>query len=342
MTIKDIAKKANVSVATVSRVMNEYKWVSPELRSRVLKVIEEENYRPNYNASVMATGKSNMIVIIVPDIMSPYFAQFTSILNKRLKAAGFATMLFQTDNNIAEETSFFYGPFARMADGIISVTDGIEDARLLKIIKLLREKDRPVLFVDRALPPGIADTATNDNIGGIRRAVELLHRKGHRKIAMIVGKYGLSVVRDKMKGFRLAMRACGLTCNENYVRTGTWTVETGAAETARLLRMSDPPTAIIACNNFICEGVLSELDRQKRKAGKDISVIGMEESCSDARLFSRLGVTTIKLDCERIAEHAASYMLERLCNREKTSYFTSTEFIMELIERDSVVDLTQK
>ena len=72
MTIKDIAKKANVSVATVSRVINDYKWVSPEVRARVQKVIDEENYRPNYSASVMATGKSNMIAIVVPSFTSPY------------------------------------------------------------------------------------------------------------------------------------------------------------------------------------------------------------------------------------------------------------------------------
>lgn len=107
MTIKDIARKANVSVATVSRVINEYKWVSPEVRARVQKVIDEENYRPNYNASVMATGKSNMIAIVVPNLTSPFFAQFTGIVSARLKTSGYIPVLFQTDNNPAEEAAYF-------------------------------------------------------------------------------------------------------------------------------------------------------------------------------------------------------------------------------------------
>ena len=117
MTIKDIAQKAGVSVATVSRVINNYEWVSPELRSRVLAIVEQENYHPSYNASVMARGKSNVIIIIVPEIASPFFAQFTSTATKLLKNAGYATVLIQTDNDASEEETFFTGPFMDMADG---------------------------------------------------------------------------------------------------------------------------------------------------------------------------------------------------------------------------------
>ena len=120
MTIKDIAKEANVSVATVSRVINNYKWVSPDLRERVLKIIERESYHPSYNASAMATGKSRVVAIIVPDIAGTFFAEFTSVAAKILKEAGYATVLVQTNNDEAEEESFFNGSFLGMADGIIS------------------------------------------------------------------------------------------------------------------------------------------------------------------------------------------------------------------------------
>ena len=340
--MKDIAKKANVSAATVSRVINEYKWVSEPVRARVMKVIEEENYRPNYSASVMATGRSNMIVIVVPDIMSPFFAQFTGIATKQLKAAGYATMLFQTDNDAAEEVSFFNSPFARMADGILSVTDGVENELLLKIIKPLREKNKPVLFLDRYLPTNIADCVINDNIGGMRRAVELLHRNGHRQIGLIIGKRGLTVVHDKMKGFRSAMKEFGIPINENYIRAGSWTIETGQTETAKLLRMHTPPTAIITCNNFICEGALTELEQRGLTVGRDISVIGVEESVSDARLFTRLGISTLKLDSAKMAQYAVRYMLDKLRQGGTHGYYTTTEYVVELIDRGSVVDLTKK
>ena len=98
MTIKDVAKKAGVSVATVSRVVHNYKWVSPEIRERVQKIIDEEHYQPNYISGVMATGKSNMIVIVVPDIKNPFFAQFTSTAIKLFKDASYFPIVHETDN----------------------------------------------------------------------------------------------------------------------------------------------------------------------------------------------------------------------------------------------------
>ena len=340
MTIKDIAKKANVSVATVSRVINNYKWVSDDIRARVRKVIEEENYQPNYNASVMASGKSRLIVVVVPDITSPFFTQFTGVVTKRLKAGGYATMLCQTDNDSAEEASLFGSPFVSMADGIISVTDGVENDLLLKMIRPLREKNNPVLFLDRYLPANIADCVIHDNIGGMRKAVELLYKNGHQRIAMIIGQRGLTVVHDKMKGFRTSMIDLGLRIDEDYVREGDWTIETGVTETEKLLCMNNPPTAIIACNNFICEGAIEAIEKHGLKVGKDISLIGVEESDSDARLFSKLGITTLKLACAQMANYASDYMLERLKQNEKQGFYTTVEYVVELRERNSVANMT--
>lgn len=342
MTIKDIARKANVSVATVSRVINEYKWVSPEVRARVQKVIEEENYRPNYSASVMATGKSNMIAIIVPNFMSPFFAQFTGIVSARLKTAGYTPVLFQTDNNSAEEAAYFASPMFRIADGVINVTDALNNKLLLKLIRPLREKNKPILFLDRYLPATVADCVINDNVGGMYSAVELLWRNGHRRIGMITGTTGMTVVSDKLRGFRSAMKELELPVCEEYLRSGNWTVETGRAEMERLLSMPEPPTAVIACNNYICEGALEALDAAGLEVGKTFSLIGMEESDSDARLFRRLGITTLKLDCTRLAEYACNYILSHLDNTEEPYYYTTTEFRMELIVRDSVVNLRTK
>ena len=119
--------------------------------------------------------------------------------------AGYATMFFQTRNNVELELEFFNNSFIQVADGIVSVTDGLEDEHIRAILPMLRRKDRPVLFVDRHLPDDLGDYVTNDNVGGMRTIVEHLQAKGHRRIAMIVGELGLSVVKDKVRGFISAM-----------------------------------------------------------------------------------------------------------------------------------------
>lgn len=341
MTIKDIAKKADVSVATVSRVVNGYKWVSDDIRKRVMAVVEAENYRPNYNASVMATGKSNMIVIVIPESVSPFFAQFTSVATKELKAAGYVTMLYQTYNDVTEEIAFFGSPFAQMADGIISVTDGMDKELLMKIIQPLKEKQKPVLFIDRYLPPDIADCVVNDNIGGMKSAVNLLHKNGHHQIGIILGRTGMTIVHDKIIGFHQAMESLDLPVDDRYIRMGDWTVETGYLETQHLLSMSEPPTAIIACNNFICEGALKWFDHIGLQVGKDISLIGVEESSTDTMLFSWLGITTLKLDSERAAIDASRYMVGKLKHNPPQDTPPETKYPMELIVRKSVVNLNK-
>ena len=342
MTIKDVAKKAGVSVATVSRVVHNYKWVSPEIRERVQKVIDEEHYQPNYISSVMATGKSSMIVIVVPSISSPFFAQFTDTAIHILKAAGYFSIVHETDNCSSEEMSFFGSPFALLADGIISVTDGVENEGLFKMIRPLLEKRKPILFIDRLVPDSIADCVINDNIGAMYESVKLLHENGHEKIALITGKKGITVVHDKIIGFRRAMESFGLPVREDYVRIGNWSAKTGERETAALLDLEEPPTAIIACNNFICEGAFDEIARRGLETGKGISLIGAEESDSDARLFSRLGITTLKLDSKGLAVYASKYMLNRLSSAYPKTSYTTMEYPMELIERNSVENLNKQ
>lgn len=344
MTIKDIAQKAGVSVATVSRVINNYKWVSPELRSRVLAIIEQENYHPSYNASVMAKGKSNVIIIIVPEIASPFFAQFTSTATKLLKNAGYATVLVQTDNDASEEESFFTGPFMDMADGIISVTDSMEDSDIIRLIKPLRKKNKPVLFVDRYLPTYIADSIAHDTKTAILNMMEKLFLYGHYRIGIIIGSKGQSIVKDKINGYKSALTRWGYPIDESLIRYGDWTIKTGRTETEKLLSLEKPVTAIIAGNDFICEGAADALHQMGKVCGRDISLVGFEESASDRRIFERLGISTIKLDSEKMAIDACDYILKKLSSSEDTSdtEYRNKEYVVSFIDRGSVVKLQSR
>lgn len=137
------------------------------------------------------------------------------------------------------------------------------------------------------------------------------------------------------------MKDFDLPVDEQYIRMGEWTVETGYRETLNLLGMPEPPTAIIACNNFICEGALEGFDQCGLRVGRDISLIGVEESSSDTRLFSWLGITTLKLDSKRAALDASKYMVGKLQNNPPQGILPTTEYPMELIVRKSVINLNK-
>ena len=344
MTIKDIAQKAGVSVATVSRVINNYEWVSPELRSRVLAIVEQENYHPSYNASVMARGKSNVIIIIVPEIASPFFAQFTSTATKLLKNAGYATVLIQTDNDASEEETFFTGPFMDMADGIISVTDSLGDSDIFRLIKPLRKKNKPVLFVDRYLPTYVADSIAHDTKTAIFNMMEKLFHYGHHRVGIILGAKGQSIVRDKIDGYKSALLRWGYPIDDKLIRYGDWTIETGRNETEELLSLKNPVTAIIAGNDCICEGAADALQHAGKVCGRDISLVGFEESHSDRRLFERLGISTFCLDSEKMAIDACDYILKKLSTSEDTgdTEYRIKEYVVSFIDRGSVARLQDR
>lgn len=337
VTIKEIASLAQVSTATISRVINGHKWVKPEVRKRVVDIMEELHYTPNYNASMMVTGKSNMIVIIVATIKNPFFSEFTSTAIRELKRAGYFAMVFETDNVAEEEVAFLNSPIARLVDGIISVTDCIENEILAETIRPLQELNKPMLFADRDLPLTIADSVINDNINGIGSIIERIVKAGHERIAMIVGQQGISVVQDKILGYTLALENANIPFNPDYIRSASWSIETGYTQTRALLAMENPPTAIIAGNNMICNGMLDALEDLNLKPGEDISVVGTEECENDTRLFSKMRISTLKLDSVALAKFASRHILDILTSPEEgKDLFVKTIFSMKFIDRGSI------
>lgn len=339
VTIKDIAKAAGVSTATVSRVINGYKWVTPEVKARVSTVVERMKYAPNYNASAMAKGKSGMVVILVPSILNPFFTQFISVSMHELKTAGYVPLVYETDNVMSEEISFLAGPVARLADGIISVTDCIENEELIEVVEPFRELNKPIIFVDRNLPANIADSIMNDNFEGFTSVVHHLYEMGHRRIAIILSSQGVSVVRDKAEGYQHALKELGLPFREEYLRrSGKWTRENGAEQTAKLLVLPEPPTAIIAGNNTLCLGAFEELVDRGLHPGQDISLVGTEECERDALDFEKLGISTLRLDSSALAKAACKSILARLAGGESQAEDNHTKMVfkMKYTERMSV------
>lgn len=340
-TIRDIAKAADVSISTVSRVINDYKWVDPEVRQRVMDVMQELHYVPNYNAAAMAKGRTDTIVILVPTIVNPFFTAFVSVAMRTLRKAGYIPLVYETDNDEEEERELLMGRIAQLADGIISVTDSVPEEVLSEIISYYEEQDKPMIFVDRNIDVMIADSIMHDNIGAVSGVVDYFVQAGHSRIAMILGNQGTSASADKLEGYRLGLKRAGLPLREDYVRRGSWTRETGERETAALLELPEPPTAIFASNNYICLGVLDALAGRGLRAGEDISLIGTEECRQDVLDFEKLGVSNLRLNSEELALHACERLIGRLSHGDILSKnnHTKTAFKMQLTERSSVACL---
>ncbi|MBD5153676.1 MAG: LacI family transcriptional regulator [Oscillibacter sp.] len=340
-TIRDIAKAADVSISTVSRVINDYKWVNPEVRQRIMDVMQELHYVPNYNAAAMARGRTDTIVILVPNIVNPFFTAFVSIAMRTLRKAGYIPLVYETDNDEEEEKELLMGRIAQLADGIISVTDSVPEEVLSEIIAYYEEQNKPMIFVDRNIDVTFADSLMHDNVGAVAGVVDYFVQAGHSRIAMILGNQGASASADKLEGYRLGLHRSGLTLREDYIRWGNWSRETGERETIALLELPEPPTAIFASNNYICLGVLDALASRGMRPGVDISLIGTEECRQDVLDFEKLGITNLRLNSEELAMQASERIIQKLSNGDllARSNHTKTAFKMQMTERSSVVCL---
>lgn len=338
ITIREIAEEANVSISTVSRVINNYKWVNPEVRQSVLDVIQRLHYSPNYNASAMAKGRSGTVVLLVPTILNPFFTAFTSTAMHILREAGYVPLIYEAENHIQKEREFLLGSIGQLADAVISATDNMPDELLEEIVAFYNKRGTPMIFVDRNLDVSLADSIMQDNIGAVSGLVDYFVKAGHRRIAMIMGKWGVSVCREKVEGYNRGLKKNGLPFCPEYIRQGEWKRETGEREVLDLLRLDEPPTAIFAANNYICRGVLDGLHERNLQAGRDISIIGTEECAQDTIDFQKMGISTLRLESEALAVKACQRILERLEDGSAAAAgnYTKTIFSMNLIERDSV------
>ncbi len=333
-TIKNIAAQAGVSVSTVSRVLNNKPRVSNEVRSRVLDIIKESGYQPNQIAVSMITKKSDIIIVLVPDIVTHFYARIVNSIEQRVRQDGFSTLIFSTMNKSLGEREFFEGRFAKMVDGVIVIPSEENNSPYL-------EYDKPVVFVDRFLDIGNYDSVTIDNYRGSYLLGKHLVEAGHTDIALITGTVKLNVGRERIYGFEQALREQGLVLPDSRIITGDWYSETGYNATLDLLEKKNRPTAICATNQPICEGVLRALQKKNVTIPDEISVVGFDNFTQAEEHVPP--ITVIDRPTEEMGIVAAEMLLERMDHKIGQSKIAKRVVLpVTLIERASVKHLCGK
>lgn len=330
ITIKDIAKNANVSISTVSRVMNGLDRVSPDTRERVLKVIEEMNFIPNNVAVSMIKKQTKMIAIIVPEIINPFYTAVIHGVEEDAKKSGYFTIVVSTDDREEEERKFFSGVLSKNIDGIISVT-ACKDMSFYKYFQ------KPIVLVDRYIENCGFDGVVIDNFGGSYHAVKHIIGKGHKRIALINGPADFNNGRERLWGFEQALRDSCIPVNPEYIKQGDWFEENGYNSMRTLMALKDPPTAVFLANNLICKGAIKAIYDMNLQIGKDISILGFDEN--ELADFTNPKVTTVKRPMIEMGRVAIKILLEKISGQSQFAVPQKITLGTELLIRDSVSNL---
>lgn len=307
-SLTDVAKRAEVSIATVSRVINNSDKVVPETRRIVEKAMEELGYQPNRVARRLRQrgGKRHLLGLIIPDIQNPFFAELSRGVEDVAYANQFAVMLCNSDENLKKEKFYLDVLRSESVDGIILPPIHERDPVVYKLI----EDGIPVVTVDRSLSQCTTDKVEVDNRRGAHEAVEHLIKLGHRRIGLIAGRLNVSTSRDRKQGFLDAMAAHKLPVSEAYVRGGDFKQASGRAMADQLLDLPEPPTAIFVLNNLMTVGALEAIHRRKLRIPADIAVIGFDDLPWAEALDPPL--TVVRQPAYEVGQAAADLLLKRL------------------------------
>jgi len=298
VSIRNVAKRAGVSISTVSRAVNGITSVEPKLAKRVWKAVAEVGYVPNPQARALVMGRSRMLGLIVSDITNPFFPELVKEFEILAVEQDYEVLIGSTHYDPARTGSLIRRMLQRNVDGVAIMTFGIEGDDIKKLV----ENDYPLVFVDAG--PKLPNTRIlNVNKGeGIRAAVQHLVDLGHRAIAFISGPLYLPSALTRRDAFVSSMAELGLKVPAGYIIEGDHTMEGGMAGIEHIVSHAELPTAVVCSNDMTAIGVLHGLYKTPYKVPADISVVGFDDI--HLAQFVLPPLTTVQVSCKNLAAAA--------------------------------------
>jgi DNA-binding LacI/PurR family transcriptional regulator len=298
VSIRDVARRAGVSIATVSRTVNQISTVNAELARKVWAAIEEVGYLPNTQARALVSGRSKILGLIVSEITNPFFPELVQEFENLAVAQGYEVLIGSTNYDPARTESLMRRLLQRNVDGVAVMTFGVEE----ELVKKLVEREFPLVFVDAAPDLPNIHILRVDYAQGIRQSVQHLAALGHRKIAFISGPLSQRSPMARRDAFARSMAELGLKAPPDHLVEGSHTMEGGITAMERLIALPELPTAVMCSNDMTAIGALHALYRTTHRVPEDISVVGFDDI--HLAQFMLPPLTTVQMSCKDLAAAA--------------------------------------
>jgi LacI family transcriptional regulator len=309
VTIRDVARLADVHPGTVSRALNPQTrgLVNNATAERVLAAADELGYRPNSMARGLKTSRSLTIGVLIPDLTNPLFPPIVRGIDDRLTIDGYTPLLVNTGSDPERERASIEAMLARQVDGFIAATAQLD----VEPLAVAADRGLPVVLVNRTFEDGSMSACTVDDRRGSELAVEHMVALGHERIGYVAGPQNVSTGHRRYLGFRQAMEAAGLAVpTERVSYSGAFTEEAGARACAEVLAADPAVTAIITANDRLAIGCYDTLLELGRSCPDDVSIIGFNDMMFIDRL--RPPLSSVRVPQLELGYAAADLLLEHL------------------------------
>lgn len=306
ITIKDVAKDAGVSIATVSKVINQKGYIGQDTFKKVSASIERLGYKVNANAQSLKSSKSNKVGVLISDISNYYLMSIAKEVEKTIRSLGLHMILMSHNDEKEIEEASLQILLEQQIAALVIIPTGGNAATLASFQKA----NIPVIAIDRQVDGLETDLIVDDNFNGSYDSIRYLKELGHQRIGLIYGHRLNSIGRDRYQGAMKAIHDFHLDIDPLLIRETNFVEETAYRDTIELLRLPNPPTAIYSCNNTMTIGVIRAIKEQAMKVPDDISVIAFGDKKQWKLITPKMTLMTQPLN--RIGIETAVLLKNRL------------------------------
>jgi len=324
--MEDVAKKAGVSTATVSHVINETRFVAEDTKNKVVEAMKVLDYHPNSAARLLRSKESKIIGFLVPDISNTFFTRIAREIEVILSKKGYNLIVSNSDERIEKEKEQLKVYQSQLIDGLIMAPSANDHSYLEE-----KSEDYPIVFIDRK-PNGFnqGDCVLVDNEKGSYQAIEHLIKKGHKKIGIITGLPGLTTTNERLNGYKKALKDYNIEVDENLIKIGDSKFDSGYKLTEELINLTDI-TALFVTNNLMTVGAMNFLKEKNIEIPEEIAIIGYDNY--EWATITDPPLSVVKQPINEIGIKAAELILNRIS--EKKNNFEDVRLENELIIRSS-------
>ena len=312
VTIKDIAEKLKISVSTVSRALKDNHEISAKTRKKVQDLAKQLGYRPNPLAVALKTHKSHSIGVIVPQIVSTFYATVVKTIEEVADGYGYNVLVISSNENFQKEQKSVDVLLANRADGIIMALS--HETKEFDHVKQIQESGIPVVLFDRTTSSveGVSRVVT-DGVTAAFQAIQHLVSVGCKRIAILTGPEQIAIGGKRMEGYQKALEANHISIKENYIRyCSDFTVQAGKEATLQMLEMRERPDAIFGITDDLAIGAIEAIKEKGYNIPQDIAVVGF--SNTKRSRYMNPTVSSINQFPEKIGKTAAELLFEQLTN----------------------------
>ncbi|MBT2641325.1 LacI family DNA-binding transcriptional regulator [Bacillus sp. ISL-41] len=321
--IREIARLAGVSVSTVSRVLNNHPYVTPDKREAVMKTIRELDYSPNINAVHLSRGKTNMVGVVLPTINHPYFSELLEGIAEAAIKHNIQLVIFQTGYNLEKEFEALEQLRGHLIDGAIIAS------RAIPYDSLLKYKDAGPIVLCEDSDQDEFPSISIQHVAAFNLGLEYLLSNGHERIAICLGRLEGTNSKKRQKAYEEMMKMIGQKVHKEWIIGKCLLIQDGKKVVNRFLKMKEKPTAFLVGNDQVAAGIITEAKKQGLNVPEDLAVLSFDNH----PISGILGITTIDIPTKQLGTDAFNAFIKRTGDGK---YAKKVTLPFKLVQRQSV------